>query len=71
VGLSAAVLNLPFLAYMTRREGVPFAVAATLYHQLYYIYSSAVYGYCRIEAMIAGRLFKSPAGGDEAPGTWR
>lgn len=48
--------NLPFVCFLARREGVVFATAATLYHQIYYLYSAAVYLYCSCEELVASRL---------------
>jgi len=46
--------NYRFAAFAAQRSGIAFAVAATLYHQLYYLYGIVVYAYCRIESWLTG-----------------
>lgn len=48
--------NFRLLAFFTRRKGLPFGLGALLFHQFYYVYSSAAYVWCWLE-----RLFTKPA----------
>jgi hypothetical protein len=41
-----------------RRRGVAFALGATLFHQVYYLYASAAYAWCWIERRIAPALLR-------------
>ena len=45
----AIYANLKFLKFFIKRKGYLFTVGAYLYHQLYYIYSTAAYVYCWVE----------------------
>lgn len=45
----AVALNRPLFALFRRRRGTPFALAALLYHQAYYVYAGAAYAYCWLE----------------------
>jgi GT2 family glycosyltransferase len=51
----AALLNRPLLSLFARRGGWLFAVAGLLQHQLYYLYSSAVYVFCFAESRLRDR----------------
>lgn len=49
VGVAA---NWRFIRYFARVRGVGFALAAVLYHQVYYFYSCAAYAYCFLEHLL-------------------
>lgn len=51
----AAVLNRELLRFMNDNGGPFFALKAFLYHQLYYVYSSAAYAWCLFEYHVLGR----------------
>lgn len=51
---AVAVANARLFAFFRRARGAAFAVAAVAFHQLYYLYSSAVYVLCWIEARLKG-----------------
>lgn len=61
--LTAALLfgvfaaNWGFFTFLRRRKGVAFAVLGLLFHQVYYLYSSAAFAWCWFEARLgrAGR----------------
>jgi len=46
-------INRDLWAFFRTRKGVPFAVAGVVFHQFYYLYSSAVYAWCWVEGRIA------------------
>jgi GT2 family glycosyltransferase len=50
--IAVAVANTPLFAFFRRARGMLFAVAGVAFHQLYYLYSSAVYAWCWIEARL-------------------
>lgn len=43
------VLNAPLFRFFARDRGLVFALAATAYHQIYYVYSAATFVYCAIK----------------------
>jgi len=47
--------NWKFARFLWRNGGVWFAMASMLYHQVYYVYSSAAYVWCLIEFHLLGR----------------
>ena len=49
VALVIAVANAQLFRFFQRRRGFLFAVRATLYHQIYYIYSSLTFAWCWID----------------------
>jgi GT2 family glycosyltransferase len=51
---AVAVANARLFAFFQRARGLPFAIAAVAFHQLYYLYSSAAYVLCWIEARLQG-----------------
>ncbi|MEV8467210.1 glycosyltransferase [Fluviibacterium sp. DFM31] len=51
----AAWLNRDLIAFMKDNGGPVFAVKAFLYHQVYYVYSSAAYAWCLFEYHVLGR----------------
>lgn len=55
LGFTAGAANRRFVVFMAHREGMAFAAAAIVYHQFYYFYSTAVYIYCKGEAMLQRR----------------
>ena len=52
--------NRALFQFFARHEGVPFALAALLYHQLYYLYSAGCFVLAKLERLIGA----SPAGSD-------
>jgi len=50
--VAVAVANARLFVFFRRARGLAFAVAAVAFHQLYYLYSSTVYGLCWIEARL-------------------
>jgi len=50
--IAVAVANVPLFAFFRRARGFVFAVEGVAFHQLYYLYSSAVYAWCWIEARL-------------------
>jgi hypothetical protein len=50
-------VNWDFFTFLRRRKGVGFAFSGLLFHQVYYVYSSAAFAWCWIEA-----LGRRPAG---------
>ena len=51
-GIAVAVANRQLFAFFYRRKGLGFALGATLFHQIYYLYSSAAFVWCWIEVRI-------------------
>jgi cellulose synthase/poly-beta-1,6-N-acetylglucosamine synthase-like glycosyltransferase len=51
------VANLPLAMFFYRRKGLLFAAAGLLFHQLYYLYSSAAFAWCFAEHQLK-RLFR-------------
>jgi len=51
----AVAINWNFVAFMYRNGGFLFAAASILYHQVYYVYSTASYVWCLFEYHILGR----------------
>ena len=49
LALAAGWVNRGLFEVFRRRRGVPFAVGAIAFHQLYYVYSSAAYIWCWLE----------------------
>ncbi len=47
-----AAANWRFIRYFAKVRGYGFATLATLYHQVYYLYSCAAYAYCLLEHMV-------------------
>ncbi|NIQ00769.1 MAG: glycosyltransferase, partial [Nitrospinaceae bacterium] len=72
--LSALVgfMNRNFWRYLSRRKGPGFALAALLYHQVYYLYSGAAFTGCWFEIRIYKKFFsqekRSPAQDFQASG---
>jgi glycosyltransferase involved in cell wall biosynthesis len=48
----SALANLQFIRFFKSHRGAWFAVRAFLYHQLYYLYSSAAFGYASLEHVV-------------------
>jgi hypothetical protein len=46
------VADAPLFTFFRRARGTFFAVAGVAFHQLYYLYSSAVYAWCWVEARL-------------------
>jgi hypothetical protein len=46
---ASALANLQLIRYFKARRGALFASCAFLYHQLYYLYSSAAFGYASLQ----------------------
>jgi cellulose synthase/poly-beta-1,6-N-acetylglucosamine synthase-like glycosyltransferase len=55
MSILVAIANWRFIQYFARTRGAGFALAAVLYHQVYYLYSSAVYAYCVLEHALRRR----------------
>jgi GT2 family glycosyltransferase len=51
--VAAGVANRRLLALFRRRRGVAFAVAALLFHQVYYLYASAAYAWSWVERRVS------------------
>ncbi len=49
------LINWDFFKFLNRNGGIGFAVASMIFHQLYYIYSAAVFVWCLFEVKILGR----------------
>lgn len=49
VGFAVAAASAPLFRYFARLRGAGFAVLGVLYHQVYYLYSLAAYGWCVLE----------------------
>lgn len=64
IAVAVGALNLRFTRFMASRGGWGFGLLAAGYHQLYYLYATAVYGYCRVE-----RLLGAPAARQRVSGT--
>jgi GT2 family glycosyltransferase len=47
--LAVAAASAPLFWYFARLRGVGFAILGVLYHQVYYLYSLAAYGWCVLE----------------------
>lgn len=58
VVMTAVVLaaNAGFFGFMTKVRGLVFALGATAFHQVYYVYSAAVFALCAVQARIRGPL---------------
>ena len=54
-----AIANMKLLALFFRRKGVIFAIGGLLFHQLYYLYSSAAFAWCWLERKL-GRNQSAP-----------
>jgi hypothetical protein len=50
---AVAVANARLFAFFARARGVAFALGAVAFHQLYYLYSSAIYVWCWLERRLA------------------
>ncbi len=50
-------VNWDFFTFLRRRKGVGFAISGLAFHQVYYLYSSAAFAWCWVEA-----LGRRPAG---------
>lgn len=55
--VAMVLANWPLVKFFYNRHGLLFAVTALLFHQVYYLYSTATYAYC-----VAERMFAKPAG---------
>ena len=51
----AILINREFFAFFNKCKGLPFAIAAMAFQQVYYVYSAAAYVYCWIEARFGGK----------------
>jgi glycosyltransferase involved in cell wall biosynthesis len=60
VAAGVGTLNLRFMRFMASRGGWGFGLLAAGHHQLYYLYATAVYGYCRIERLFGARPARQP-----------
>jgi len=49
------VINKDLLVFFQTRRSTPFALAGVMFHQVYYLYSSAVYAWCWIENRISSQ----------------
>ena len=55
LAILAIVSNWSFVSFLYRNGGLWFAARAILYHQLYYVYSTASYVWCLFEYHVLGR----------------
>jgi hypothetical protein len=55
LGLAIIALNRDLIGFFRRAKGVPFAVAATLFHQVYYVYSAATFSFCAVAYHLGGK----------------
>lgn len=62
---AAAAANAELVAMFTRKRGPLFALGAILFHQVYYLYSTAAFAWCWIEARTASRRRPEPAAASE------
>lgn len=62
--LTIAALNAPLVAFFGRERGASFALRAVLFHQFYYLYSSATFAICALRLQLPGADEKH---GDAAP----
>jgi len=51
-GTAVAIVNRHLFVFFYRRKGLGLALRATLFHQLYYLYSSAAFAWCWIESKV-------------------
>lgn len=58
MSILVAVANWALISFFVRVRGVPFALQAVLYHQIYYCYSITVYAFCWAERFVAGKTYK-------------
>ena len=49
------LVNWDFFRFLNRNGGLGFAVGSMLFHQIYYLYSSAVFVWCLFEVKVLGR----------------
>ncbi|MEZ5540425.1 MAG: glycosyltransferase [Pseudomonadota bacterium] len=61
-GLALAAANRPLFGFFRRRKGALFALRAVLFHQLYYLYSSAAFVWSWIEVRLLQR-HRAPSAG--------
>jgi cellulose synthase/poly-beta-1,6-N-acetylglucosamine synthase-like glycosyltransferase len=54
----ALAINWSLLGFLAKIRGLPFALGAIAFHQIYYVYSAAAFVFCAIEH----RLTRKPAG---------
>jgi len=68
LGLVFAV-NWSFFSFLRKSGGIRFALAGLAFHQLYYLYSTAAYGWCLLESCFSVRRDQMPkhAGKAAAP----
>lgn len=52
--LLAAALNAPLFAFFMKERGPWFALRAVLFHQVYYLYSSATFAVCLVRKRLSG-----------------
>ncbi|MCA8887288.1 MAG: glycosyltransferase [Parvularculaceae bacterium] len=54
--MTAAViaLNLSLLSFFARARGAWFAILATAYHQVYYVYSAGAFAFCMVRRLFTG-----------------
>lgn len=52
---AAFLVNRRLFAFLARHGGTALAIRGLLWHQLYYVYSSAVFVWCLAEALVLGR----------------
>jgi hypothetical protein len=55
LALAAAAANSELLLMFARKRGPLFAAAAILFHQLYYLYSTAAFVWCWLEHKLTPR----------------
>jgi hypothetical protein len=60
---AAVAANADLFALFRRRRGLPFALGALAFHQLYYLYASAAYAWCAVEQRLRARPAAGAAGG--------
>ncbi len=51
----AITINWKFVTYLAKNGGIVFAMASILFHQVYYLYSTAAYVWCLVEYHLLGR----------------
>ena len=59
LAIAAIVANIDFVQYLEQHGGWKFAIKALIYHQFYYIYSSAAFVWCLIEHYLLGQRTKT------------
>jgi cellulose synthase/poly-beta-1,6-N-acetylglucosamine synthase-like glycosyltransferase len=64
---AALAANAGLFALFRRRRGLPFALAALAFHQLYYLYGAASYAWCALERRLGAGGPAAGAAGGGAP----